>query len=144
MKARKVHRQSKEYLFSVFVDLLDTARDSEALGLAAPQIGIPLRIAVVKVEGQYHRLVNPVITAAFGSEIATEGCLSLAPYLRINVARATRIKYRDDYGNGDIQGLSARIVQHELDHLDGVLIIDKEVMDANGDPQEAGTVSEVL
>lgn len=143
-KAHKVHRQSKEYISRVVEDLLDTARYNDALGLAAPQIGVSLRIAVVKQSGQYFRLINPVITAAFGEEIGNEGCLSLPPQMRVNVERATRIKFRDAHGHGDVIGMTARVVQHELDHLDGVLIIDKEVVDANGRPKEAGTQSEVL
>ena len=103
------------------------------VGLAAPQIGEPVRVAVVDVRG--HKLadtsngllvlVDPVIEAAAGRHLAREGCLSL-PAVTADVRRATRIVVS---ASGEPRlwsaGFEARAVQHELDHLDGVLILDR-------------------
>jgi peptide deformylase len=98
------------------------------VGLAAPQIGELVRVAVVDCTG--HRrvdepnglmvLVNPRITVAEGSELGREGCLSI-PDLTGNVRRAPAI------GVGGIRsvGFEARCIQHELDHLDGILFLDR-------------------
>ena len=115
------------------------ARD-DALGLAAPQIGISKKIVIfknknfdekarVKNEKDYDVLVNPRITQIRGDkETTTEGCLS-CPDVSVEVARHTEIKVKalDQYGNKinkRYKGFLARVAQHELDHLDGKLIID--------------------
>jgi len=115
------------------------ARD-DALGLAAPQIGINKRIVVfksrnfeertrIKSREDYDILINPRITQVRGEEEKmTEGCLS-CPEVSVEVARATEIKVRalDEQGrkiNKRYSGFLARIVQHELDHLEGKLVID--------------------
>ena len=118
-----------------------TKRD-DALGLAAPQIGISKKIVIfknknfdikgaVKSKGDYDVLVNPRITQMRGDiEKMNEGCLS-CPDLSVEVSRATEIKVRayDEAGrkvNKRYNGFLARIVQHELDHIEGRLIIDHE------------------
>jgi peptide deformylase len=116
-------------------DLVDTMRAHDGcVGLAAPQIGEPLRVAVVDVSG--HRLhtsghglillVAPVIQQRDGRRIAREGCLSL-PEITADVSRAERIVVAP---SGDLDGIwsegfEARAIQHEIDHLDGVLILDR-------------------
>ncbi len=114
----------------------------DALGLAAPQIGISKRIVVfrkrnldektrIKSEQDYDVLINPRITQSRGKmEKTTEGCLS-CPEISIEVSRFPEIKVRayDIHGNkinNRYTGFLARIVQHELDHLDGKLIVDHE------------------
>ena len=114
----------------------------DALGLAAPQIGISERIVAFKVKGlnerakikgpeDYEILVNPRITQKRGKEEKmAEGCLS-CPDINIEISRPTEIKVRalDSRGNKinkRYTGFLARIVQHELDHLDGKLIVDYE------------------
>ena len=107
-------------------DLLDTMRSfGHCVGIAAPQIGEPVRVAVVDVTG--HRkattshgelvLVNPVIVDAAGAEVGREGCLSI-PELTGNVRRATAITV-------EAEGFEARALQHEIDHLDGLLFLDR-------------------
>jgi peptide deformylase len=122
----------------VVADLVDTMRSHlGCVGLAAPQIGELVRVAVVDVGG--HRLttahnglvilVNPAIEMGLGSEAAREGCLSL-PSVIAEVRRARRIRV---FGCGldgcDRElwcaGFEARAVQHEVDHLDGILILDR-------------------
>lgn len=136
----KIHRQPREYIASIVEDLKDTAEEHNAAGLAAPQIGLPFRIIVVRLNGRYYHSINPEITLKAGREVGEEGCLSFPPQLRLQIARASRIKWRDHSGNGNAIGMVARAFQHEVDHLDGVLIIDKE--DGIGSPQESSTDQE--
>jgi peptide deformylase len=118
---------------AVVADLLDTMRAfGHCVGIAAPQIGESVRIAVVDCTG--HRkapdahgeliLINPVITAARGSEVGREGCLSI-PDLTGNVRRATAIEVEADGLHVEAEGFEARVIQHEIDHLDGLLFLDR-------------------
>ena len=114
-------------------DLVDTMRSFErCVGLAAPQIGELTRVIAVDVRGHPKAdtdngllvLANPRIVAAHGTEVAREGCLSI-PDLTANVRRATRIVVEHLDGSVESRGFEARCVQHELDHLDGVLFLDR-------------------
>jgi peptide deformylase len=114
-------------------DLLDTMRSFErCVGLAAPQIGELARVIAVDVQGHpkadTHNgllvLVNPQIVEAEGSEVAREGCLSI-PDLTANVRRATSIMVQHTGGAVESLGFEARCLQHELDHLDGILFLDR-------------------
>ena len=117
----------------VIEDLIDTMRAfGHCVGVAAPQIGELVRVAVVDCTG--HRkapdsqgllvLVNPVIVAASGSEVGREGCLSI-PELTANVRRATRVTVEAQDLRVDAEGFEARALQHEIDHLDGLLFLDR-------------------
>jgi peptide deformylase len=114
-------------------DLLDTMRSFPGcVGIAAPQIGEPVRVAVVDVSGHPRAdtsnglmvLVNPRIEHAEGALVGREGCLSI-PDLTANVRRATAIRIRASGVRAECAGFEARCVQHELDHLDGVLFLDR-------------------
>ncbi|MDP9248216.1 MAG: peptide deformylase [Candidatus Dormibacteraeota bacterium] len=114
-------------------DLVDTMRSLErCVGLAAPQIGEPVRVAVVDVRShpaaQAHNgllvLINPVVTAASGQELGREGCQSL-PGITADVTRSRRLTLLSELQEIWSAGFEARAVQHELDHLDGVLILDR-------------------
>jgi peptide deformylase len=104
------------------------------VGIAAPQIGAMARVAVVDVTGHPKaetsngRLViaNPRIVEREGAEVGREGCLSL-PDITANVRRATRIVVEHAAGTVECVGFEARCVQHELDHLDGILFLDRVV-----------------
>jgi peptide deformylase len=118
---------------AVAADVLDTMRSRErCVGLAAPQIGSLTRVAVVDVSGHPRAeqsngllvLANPRIVEAEGTEVAREGCLSL-PDVTANVRRATRIVVAHHTGEVECRGFEARAVQHELDHLDGILFLDR-------------------
>lgn len=108
--------------------------EHRGVGLAAPQVGLPIRLFVMnsagkKDEGEEHVIINPVITRPRSSEVDQEGCLSI-PNVHGNVARAktVRINAFDLKGNEinqDVTGYEARIFQHETDHLDGKLFIDR-------------------
>ena len=109
--------------------------DAEGVGLAATQVGILRRFFVATLDGEDRVLVNPVVTPlGSDTEVDQEGCLSLGP-LRLPVERAVRVKVeaRDEKGEPvafELEGAAARVVQHELDHLDGTLIVDRTDPDA--------------
>jgi peptide deformylase len=112
-------------------DMIETMHDEAGLGLAAPQIGISLRLMVVGDErGRDPRaLVNPVIVEQGGEITAEEGCLSL-PGIFADVTRAAWVRLEaHDLDGAPVSirahGLQARVFQHEIDHLDGVLFIDR-------------------
>ena len=119
-----------------FVDrLIDTMRHQPGgIGIAAPQVGVLKQIAVVdvssKVPGAYLRvLVNPIIISADDYQISREGCMSLPDYTA-NIKRAQRlvIKWQDlalKEHQMTVQGLEARCIQHEVDHLNGMLFVDR-------------------
>ena len=112
-------------------DMVDTMYDEIGIGLAAPQVGVSLRLMVVgDEEGRGTQvLVNPVITAQGGTVTAEEGCLSL-PGIFAQVARSewVTLEAQDLEGNPvaiTARGLRSRVFQHEIDHLDGVLLLDR-------------------
>jgi peptide deformylase len=114
-------------------DLVDTMRSLPGCpGLAAPQIGELVRVAVVDVRGHPKAeqdngllvLTNPRIVESGGGEVGREGCYSV-PELTANVRRATRIRVQHGGGEFESVGFEARCVQHEIDHLDGVLFLDR-------------------
>jgi peptide deformylase len=112
-------------------DMVDTMYDEVGLGLAAPQVGVSLRLMVVADEDgrEARALINPVITEQGGEIVAEEGCLSL-PGIFAPVKRAewVRLEAHDPEGTAVsiiARGLRARVLQHEMDHLDGVLFIDR-------------------
>ncbi len=112
-------------------DMIDTMYDEAGIGLAAPQIGVSLRLMVVGDErGRNPRaLVNPVITEQGGAITAEEGCLSI-PGIFADVTRAEWVQVEAHDLEGQpvsirARGFHARVFQHEMDHLDGVLFIDR-------------------
>ena len=110
-------------------DLTDTMLAAPGAGLAAPQIGVGLRVFAWYVDGEVGHLVNPVLDLSAEEQYGDEGCLSI-PELSFDCARALSVVARgfDMYGEPvTIEGsdLLARAIQHETDHLDGVLFIDR-------------------
>ncbi len=114
-------------------EMFDVMYEAGGVGLAAPQVGWSVRLCVVNPRPDDRSgemvLVNPVLAEAEGSEVAEEGCLSL-PEVRGNVARWARVKVRwysldGERKEQEAEGLLARIFQHEIDHLEGRLIIDR-------------------
>jgi peptide deformylase len=106
--------------------------DALGIGLAAPQVGVSHRLLVYRVEPESPvvALVNPEIEwSSRDEEISEEGCLSL-PFVHVDVERpiAVLVRARDEQGDEiviEATGLEARVIQHEIDHLDGVLILDR-------------------
>jgi peptide deformylase len=111
-------------------DMMRTMRTANGVGLAAPQMGIAQRIIVVAPEGMRPTaMINPVILKAEGEQIGQEGCLSI-PGLYGDVKRFQSIEVEAADRRGrtfvfELEGMPARVAQHEIDHLDGVLFIDK-------------------
>ena len=111
-------------------DMLRIMRKAHGVGLAAPQVGVLQRIVVVAPAGMKPTaLINPVVVKAEGEQIGQEGCLSI-PGLYGDVKRAAYIEVEATDRKGrtyayELEGMPARVVQHEIDHLDGVLFIDK-------------------
>jgi peptide deformylase len=111
-------------------DMLATMREHEGVGLAANQVGRLKRILIAALEEDEFVLVNPVVEeAAETTEKELEGCLSI-PGIQVEVERPTAITVSGQDASGsplkiEASGLLARILQHEIDHLDGVLILDR-------------------
>jgi peptide deformylase len=136
--ARRVAEDESALAARVAGDLVDTMRGGpRCVGVAAPQIGEPVRIVVVDCTSHPKALanhgllvlVNPAVVAAEGSEIGREGCLSI-PEITANVRRATAVVVEASGPGGaplriEADGFEARALQHEIDHLDGVLILDR-------------------
>lgn len=133
-QAAKPVEQFDEELERLIDAMVETMYEAPGIGLAAPQVGVPLRLFVYDVdhtEGkrQPKVLINPVILERRGTQSEEEGCLSMPDY-RVIVKRANWVKIRGLDRNRtpvtlDGEGLLARLFQHETDHLDGHLLIDR-------------------
>ena len=135
-RSSEVARFSTDELAALILDMRDTMQALNGAGLAAPQIGVPLRVVIFGVERNprypdaepvpYTELVNPVLTPLTDeTEDGWEGCLSV-PGFRGVVPRWTRLRYTGSDPQGgrierECSGFHARVVQHECDHLDGIL-----------------------
>ena len=135
-RSRDVQDIRSPEIATLLEDMRDTMRAQNGAGLAAPQIGVGLRVVIFGVEGNprypdaepvpYTELINPIVTPLSAElEDGWEGCLSV-PGFRGVVPRHTRLRYRgfDPAGNvieREVDGFHARVVQHECDHLDGIL-----------------------
>jgi peptide deformylase len=127
-QARPVTTFDKE-LRTLVGDLTDTMLDAPGAGLAAPQLGVSLRVFTYCVDGEVGHLVNPDLSLTEEEQDGPEGCLSL-PGLRFDTRRAYGVVARGFNMYGDpvtIEGtqLLARCIQHETDHLDGIIFIDR-------------------
>ncbi len=139
-KSKKVSRFG-DALQRLVEDMLDTLRDAQGLGLAAPQIGVLQRVVVIEMPPEYdeqdnevapaqtYLLVNPEIIKTRGEEEMEEGCLSVPGYQGL-VKRATYVVLKAQDAEGHhvryrAKGLLAQAFQHELDHLDGILYLDR-------------------
>ena len=109
-------------------EMLETMRDAPGVGLAANQIGVPLRVAVIEIEDRVTELINPEIVRTAGEQLDWEGCLSIPGYVaEVTRAEKVTVKARDRHGKEfRVRGteLLARALQHEIDHLNGSLYID--------------------
>lgn len=130
-KAEKIKDAKDPQIKELVLDMLETLKDIKGLGLAAPQVGKSVRLCMVKIDGKAHILINPEITSkSIRKDILEEGCFSL-PGKFLPVKRHKKIKVKALNRKGDkivlkADGMLARAIQHEMDHLDGVLIIDRE------------------
>ena len=112
-------------------EMIEAMRLANGVGLAAPQVGVSKRLFVAEVEARVHVVVDPQIVKMEGEALATEGCLSIPGWVA-DVPRSQRVvlKGKNRRGRGiplDAEGLLARVIQHEVDHLNGVLFLDRVV-----------------
>ena len=118
-----------ERLATTLDDMAETMYKAEGVGLAAPQIGILRRYCVVDVGDGIIELVNPVIESMSGEQTGEEGCLSIPNrYESVTRPMTVTVRAKDRKGNSftiTAEGFKARALCHEIDHLDGILYIDK-------------------
>lgn len=128
-RAREVERVTEVHK-RLIEDMYETMREAPGVGLAGPQVGVMERIFVWEVGDEHGAVINPVIVSASDEqEEGDEGCLSL-PGIYYPVTRSTAVTVEGLDENGepvsiDVEGFLARVCQHETDHLDGVLFIDR-------------------
>jgi len=132
-KSKPIQRVDAE-LQAIVREMFELMYAAKGIGLAANQVDLPIRLFVTNLdldsdEGEEMVFINPVISHPKGSEEGEEGCLSL-PSLYGNVVRPKKVRVnaynlRGEEMRADIDGLFSRVVQHETDHLDGVLFIDR-------------------
>lgn len=124
--------QFDDHLVALIGHMMTVVQSRRARGLAAVQIGVPFRVIVVTVDRKWLPMVNPVITRKLNRfTVEQEGCLSVLPKHWRRVSRPAKcdIEWQDHTGAKRSEGFSgewARVLQHEIDHLDGVLITDRE------------------
>jgi peptide deformylase len=126
-RARKV-TQFDASLHRLLDDMLQTMRDAPGIGLAANQIGVPLQVAVIELEEKVTELINPQLVRSSGEIIDWEGCLSIPGFVA-EVKRHAKVTVKAKNRHGKefrVKGedLLARALQHEIDHLNGILYID--------------------
>ena len=129
-------------ILTLLDDMNDTIVSANGQGLAAPQVGVLRRVAIIKTEDAYYEMINPVIIEERDTQIKSEACLSV-PGKQGKVQRPAYVKVRAENRDGEeyeVEGteLLAVVLCHEIDHLDGVLFIDKamEITDREDDAEE--------
>jgi len=126
-KAKKITDVTDE-IRHILRDMLESMYNHNGIGLAAPQIGVSMQLAVIDTGEGIIKLCNPVIVKKDGTDVMDEGCLSL-PSITVRVKRAKNVtvEYTDENGKSvkkAFGGITAKAIQHEIDHLNGQLIID--------------------
>jgi len=138
----RINRRLQE----VVAEMFQRMYEAEGIGLAANQVDLPLRLFVVNVagkrdEGEELVFINPVLSRPKGEEEREEGCLSLpglyAPVVRPERVTLSAYNLLGEEIHSDLSGILARVVQHETDHLDGVLFVDRLSLDASAKVQES-------
>jgi peptide deformylase len=127
-KAKPVSKVTKT-VRALLDNMAQTMQEADGVGLAAPQVGVSLRVIVLDVGEGLIELINPEILESEGCETATEGCLSI-PGMYGEVERFTCVTVQGMDRKGDAvnirgSGLLARALQHEIDHLEGILFIER-------------------
>jgi len=134
-KARKIHRFDAS-LPQLIQEMFETMHAHDGIGLAAPQIGLSLRVFVVEYTnretGKHFKvaMINPEIIKAEGEQRGVDACLSIPGYYGVNVRRAAHVVVKGQDMRGkpmqvSAEGLFAWALQHEIDHLDGILYLDR-------------------
>ena len=127
-KCREVDKFD-ERLWTLLDDMKDTLFDANGAGLAAPQVAVLKRVALVDAEDGFYELINPVIKSMKGEQTGLEGCLSVkGKYGTVTRANDVTVIAQDRYGKKHtykVSGFTARAFQHEIDHLDGIVYTSK-------------------
>lgn len=134
-KKSKMVTNFNDRLKILIEDMYETMDLAEGVGLAAPQVGILKRVIVIdnrdEEDGKRFYMVNPEIIEKEGEEVSVEGCLSVpGKHGTVKRAKDVKVKYNDLSGEEKImeaEDFLARILQHEIDHLDGILYTDKAI-----------------
>lgn len=141
---RKVSREVKEINERIEIlleDMVDTMYENEGVGLAAPQIGVLRKVVVIDIGDGVIKLINPEIIEKEGENIDVEGCLSVPNKIgTVNRPERVKVKYLNEFGEEKIiegTGLLAKALCHEIDHLNGILFIDKMIEEIIPKEQEA-------
>ena len=128
-KARKITKIDN-YIEKLIDDMIETMRAANGVGIAANQVGVLLRVVIIEIpdEDQVRVLINPEITKMEGERIIEEGCLSIPGY-RGELTRSLKVRARATGRDGKpirikADGLLAQALEHEIDHINGVLYID--------------------
>jgi peptide deformylase len=129
-RAREV-TEINDKILQILDDMLETMREQDGVGIAAPQVGILKRMIIVEVGDQLIELINPEIVETEGSQFEEEGCLSVPGKIG-RVERPAYIKMKGLNRHGQVAtyegtGLTAIAMNHEYDHLDGILYTDKAI-----------------
>jgi peptide deformylase len=150
-RAQPVRTVTRE-VRALIEQMFETLRGARGVGLAAPQVGVGRRVIVIEVEDRRFTLVDPEVLKQEGEVLGTEACLSI-PGLLGDVPRAAHVvvrarNRRNRYITVDAEGLLARVLQHEIDHLNGVLFTDrvrdpKTLRRAGDEPMEVAPESAV-
>jgi peptide deformylase len=126
--AKKVGKADRSIL-GLLDDMVETMHAAPGIGLAAPQVGKSLRVIVIDVEDSAYQLINPEVVKSEGSATIEEGCLSLPGYYG-DVVRPEKVTVKAVSRTGkplriSASGMLARVLQHEIDHLNGVMFVDR-------------------
>lgn len=147
-KTSKIVKEIDERIAELVEDMKETLAAEEGVGLAAPQVGVLKRVIIVDDGSGVFEIINPVISDPAGSQIGMEGCLSLLPksgYVdRPKTLTVTGTNLKGETLKIDAEDFLARIICHEVDHLEGVLFTDKvipedeleEIPEQDGDTPE--------
>lgn len=128
-KAKRV-RNIDTSIHKLIKDMLETMHDAPGVGLAAPQVGVPLRVIVIGIpEQDDFALINPEVVKTKGERVVSEGCLSIPGYIgQLKRAESVTVKGRDPSGKEvriKAEELLAQALEHEIDHVNGVLYVDR-------------------
>ncbi len=129
-RAQKIENISD--IEKIIPDFIKTMKEKKGIGLAAPQIGKSIQLIAIQTKDDAQIFINPKITwKSFKKEIAEEGCLSIPnTFGKVKRSYKITVKFQDQKGQKQkliTKGLYARVLQHEIDHLNGILFIDKIV-----------------
>jgi len=129
-KAEKIKDPLDPKIQKMIPEMIEIMRQNNGMGLAAPQIGESLRLCVIEHQGKIYALINPKITShSKGQELSDEGCLSFpGKFIPVKRYETVQVRYLNEKGEKckiKASGLLARAFQHETDHLDGILFINR-------------------